>query len=500
MDKPTAGANAAQKIEKQARQLAYDTRYKVKQVMKATSGSRLDPAAVTKAYLAQLAKSSAAPAVKARAKQMLMGNVKEEVMSSIDTQDMATDSVANALYKVFVEKKEDNIEDSIEELKEFYSKVNKKGERIYHVRVTDKKTGNTYTRDATREKIAELRANPNISSVEMTDVNKDSKREKTRGADTASVKAGKGLDPVGKEDSDVNNDGKVDKTDKYLKHRRDVRGAAISKRKGVSEEFIADAAEHKSKKPGKIDVMKGGNKVVISPDVPGTSGKNISAGRFQYAHYDMQGNPLTESQAKFAKMIQERTLTKSETKKKEEIVKSMKKSEDEFEKRYPGRGREVMYATATKQAKRVAEETVAQADKKAKKEQDEMDPRSIPTAVNLAKNKLRAMGAKNPIVMTSCEEVEVLDERRAEDKGKPRPKRDRATEMIRKMPEVKKGLMTRGGRTVSQHEKERGVPERDRPRQPEQTTADRLQAKKRKEAIAKAAAQRSQDNMSSRFD
>ena len=28
------------------------------------------------------------------------------------------------------------------------------------------------------------------------------------------------LDPVGKEDSDVNNDGKVDKTDKYLANRR----------------------------------------------------------------------------------------------------------------------------------------------------------------------------------------------------------------------------------------------------------------------------------------
>jgi hypothetical protein len=30
------------------------------------------------------------------------------------------------------------------------------------------------------------------------------------------------LDPVGHEDADINNDGKVDKTDKYLKHRRDV--------------------------------------------------------------------------------------------------------------------------------------------------------------------------------------------------------------------------------------------------------------------------------------
>ncbi|NDH07506.1 hypothetical protein EBX93_16570 [bacterium] len=52
----------------------------------------------------------------------------------------------------------------------------------------------------------------------------------------------------------------------------------------------------------------------------------------------------------------ERSLTSAETKKKEEIVKSMKKSAKDFEKRYPGRGKEVMYATATKQAKKVAEE------------------------------------------------------------------------------------------------------------------------------------------------
>jgi hypothetical protein len=39
------------------------------------------------------------------------------------------------------------------------------------------------------------------------------------------------LDPVGKEDSDVNNDGKVDGTDKYLRNRRKVIGMAIGKKK-----------------------------------------------------------------------------------------------------------------------------------------------------------------------------------------------------------------------------------------------------------------------------
>jgi hypothetical protein len=40
---------------------------------------------------------------------------------------------------------------------------------------------------------------------------------------------GEGLDPVGKEDSDVNNDGKVDSSDSYLKKRRAAIGKAMGK-------------------------------------------------------------------------------------------------------------------------------------------------------------------------------------------------------------------------------------------------------------------------------
>ena len=36
-----------------------------------------------------------------------------------------------------------------------------------------------------------------------------------------------GMDPVGKEDSDINNDGKVDGTDKYLKNRREKIGHSM---------------------------------------------------------------------------------------------------------------------------------------------------------------------------------------------------------------------------------------------------------------------------------
>jgi archaellum component FlaC len=37
-----------------------------------------------------------------------------------------------------------------------------------------------------------------------------------------------GLDPVGKEDDDINNDGKVDKTDKYLSNRRKAIAANLN--------------------------------------------------------------------------------------------------------------------------------------------------------------------------------------------------------------------------------------------------------------------------------
>ena len=50
--------------------------------------------------------------------------------------------------------------------------------------------------------------------------------------------------------------------------------------------------------------------------------------------------------------IKEKKLTKPEKKEKEKIVKGMKKDKGDFEERYPGRGEEVMYATATKMAKK----------------------------------------------------------------------------------------------------------------------------------------------------
>ena len=50
--------------------------------------------------------------------------------------------------------------------------------------------------------------------------------------------------------------------------------------------------------------------------------------------------------------LDERELTKPESEEKERLVKGMKTDASDFEKRYPGRGEQVMHATATKLAKK----------------------------------------------------------------------------------------------------------------------------------------------------
>ena len=247
MDKPEAAAptGAKEKVEKQARQLAYDVRYKTKQSLAQKSGGKMDPAQVQKAYMSQLAKSPAPPAVKSRAKQMLMGEDYKK-----DLGKLVSDSAASALFKVFVEhhqkdadgkviEHEDTTPSSVEEISE--------EEKSYKVRVTDKKSNNSYVRMATRAKISELRSNPNIASVEMTEYGSPTKSEKYKGKQTAKAKGGGGLDPVGKEDGDVNNDGKKDSSDKYLMKRRKAIGKAMSKEEYSWRDGFADLIEKKDK-------------------------------------------------------------------------------------------------------------------------------------------------------------------------------------------------------------------------------------------------------------
>ena len=69
----------------------------------------------------------------------------------------------------------------------------------------------------------------------------------TDSAGTTRHKSGakmEGLDPVGKEDGDVNNDGKKDKTDKYLMNRRKAIGSAIKGKMSSMKKEETEAAEY----------------------------------------------------------------------------------------------------------------------------------------------------------------------------------------------------------------------------------------------------------------
>ena len=277
--------NSGKTPEERAQQAVYDIRYK----------ARRDEIPVITAYSEYMQNSSMSGEernmVKAKLFGKVSGGMKAEDFNPI-FKNAASDNVAKALFKVFVEKKEINIED----LKEFYTRRNSRGKVVFHVRITDKKTGNSYTRDATREKLYKLRANPNID-IEMSEYRKDSEIERTKGALTAKVAAGKGLDPVGKEDSDVNNDGKVNKTDNYLMKRRGAIGNAIATRK---EEFIHEAGrKKKSDKPEQLDIRKGiCNAVTISP----TQGGNEKVGIL--AHNELDGEIIAETgYSKFLKRV-----------------------------------------------------------------------------------------------------------------------------------------------------------------------------------------------------
>lgn len=437
--------------EKRVRQAVYDIKYR----------ARRENIPLRSAYTQYMQNSSMSEQEKSMVREKLFGKggiVKENYFC--DISELASNSVANALYNVFIEKKNEIIDyDQLKNELEEATHFNKygSGDKKYKVRVTDK-NGTSYVRFATREKINSLRANPNIESVEMTEYGQPYEGEARGGKQTAAAKAGK----------DYDGDGKVESGAK------EYRGAvhnAIQRKKGgvpdgkdtssVKEEFLGELNDEKT-----IDVKgkKKPNKIVV--------------------HYKDNDDDVSEgAYSKFLNLLHERKM-KPEERRKEKTLKTkyddsgMKASMiDQYGRE---KGEQVYFATIRKQAMK---EENCDNDKK-----DNEDSRSIPTKVNLVKNKLRAMGLK----MDYEPEGEVIDERRREDEGKPRKPRDRAVEFVRS--KNKEGMMTRSGKTIAQHEAERGVPERNRPKKEEETTADRLAARKQREAAAKASAQRARED------
>ena len=165
---------------------------------------------------------------------------------------------------------------------EVTTKETKSGTK-YKVRVKHKETGSSYIRYATREMIAQMRNDPKIASVEMTDegeapeekgekkalakgggdLKKSDEKEDTRraakegGGFAGKVKKrsvtseAKKLDPVGKEDGDIDNDGDEDSSDSYLANRRKT----VAKAMGKKTHLCAKDVKYKGKKAKCIPEM-----------------------------------------------------------------------------------------------------------------------------------------------------------------------------------------------------------------------------------------------------
>ena len=375
-EKPVAkggsGKGASEEgAEKRIRQAVYDIRYR----------ARREDIDLKAAFSQYMSNSSLSQAERTAVREKLFGKtggMSEKYVNGAD--ELAVDGVANALYKVFVEKEEKEIELAyIQQLAE--DETYKK----YKVRVTDK-NGRSYVRFADRAKITELRQNPNIESVEMTEYGEPYEGERKRGEKTARAKGG-GLDPVGKEDKDVNNDGKVNKTDKYLMKRRKAIGKAIRTR---AEAYLADGTistepRGKDKVTGKDVDNYASGAVTLSPDPQKEEEKKTKS--MQYAHHLLKGSTLSEAQKRMIEMYDEK-------KKKEELAKKDKVSD-------------MMTKTSVK--------------KEDEKEEEKPDMRSKYAMINIIKNKLRAAGQRDPMVMAvdACEERTPAKDDPAFDKMRP---------------------------------------------------------------------------------
>ena len=222
-ENPTQSSGGADKAQKQAKQLAYDVRYKVRQKM---GGKKTDAASLKRAYLQQLAQSPSPGPVKRLAKKMLIG----EQYDFVDIDLNLDNARSNVIRKVFVEK---NIEEYEEEI------IEGKTEKKYQIRVTDKKSGKVYTRMADRSKIGELRKSGNVSSVEMTGYGYDKTKKKAKAK------------------KDFDGDGKVESPKAEYKGSKDkaIKKALAKEGVELDESDIADILARLEKKR----ISKGGN-------------------------------------------------------------------------------------------------------------------------------------------------------------------------------------------------------------------------------------------------
>ena len=149
---------------------------------------------------------------------------------------------------------------------------------------------------------------------------------------------GEGMDPVGKEDGDIDNDGDSDKSDKYLKNRRKEIGKAIAKEDVDKKDETMSGDDEEEGDKEEAPKPKKKKKDVKKQDAP----KNDEAP----PSVKDKGAEVVDTEP----TLDEGQMTPDQEKKREEIVLSLKKKKADFVKKYGDRADDVMYATATKMA------------------------------------------------------------------------------------------------------------------------------------------------------
>jgi len=144
-----------------------------------------------------------------------------------------------------------------DDLQEITTKDTKSGTK-FKVRVKDKATGSSYIRFATREKISQLRADPKIASVEMTD---EGQTPEERGEKKAQAAGGGKKDDHKDENPKAESPKGSPKKDKSEKRKRSVTTEARSNWRTDLKEIIGEVEIKEGKKKKGVK-----NPVCINPD------------------------------------------------------------------------------------------------------------------------------------------------------------------------------------------------------------------------------------------
>ena len=169
------------------------------------------------------------------------------------------------IYKKADHLKDEDVKVEGEDLQEITTKDAKTGTK-FKVRVKDKASNSSYIRFATRDKIAQLRADPKIASVEMTDEGQTPEErgeKKAQAAGGGKKKASKDHDGDGKiESPKAEYKGSKDKAIKKAIKKRSVTSEQSNWRQDLKE-IIGEVGITEGKKSKK---KKAKNPVCINPD------------------------------------------------------------------------------------------------------------------------------------------------------------------------------------------------------------------------------------------